>query len=1479
MIIAIKKIIRAIRGLLIFFVFIYILQAMLLNIPYFQSKFSNQIASYLTKKLHTEVQIGRIEMNLFNRLILKDVYMEDRSGEVLFQAKRVAAGFDFLPVFKKKLRFSSVQLFSFQCNLSRETDDSPLNIQYIIDAFARQDTIKNDFPFELQIKKLDMQMGQFSYRVKNKPETPGIFNSKQLSATDIFSKIQIEKLNNKELELQINKLSFKEQSGLQIKNVTFNLNANDKEAAVAELKIELNKSVFLLKDISARYDMSATGENRKEPVAFRLKLEAPAVYPKELSPLLPALSNFDDRISLEGNFSGTEDNLSVKNFYFRYNSQIMINANAELQNLFQSNRNLFYVRGRVSNSHFSSKGIEGILNNLLQQPVELPKQIKQLEDMRFEGNINGSLNDLTASGAFYTNAGVIKTNLNIGKNGTGAIKGQIASEQLDLEKLLNNSDYGEMIFDIQLDAKPGRDKKLAGSIVAKLPKFVYKGYAYNNLELDGDFTPASFEGRLNLNSPDGKISGKGIWIFNGADSKFDFQADISNLQLDKLNLINKYKQSLLSVELNANLTGNNPDNFSGIVSLKNLQFKTEKGKYHLDSLQVVSTPSGNGKYIHIQSDLLTGEIKGNYSFKTIIPALKQTLANYLPSLITPNPKYSGDGETDFSLHLTIEDLTDFSGILELPFSLHGKSEIFGSYNGNGLSFKFETPQAVIGGSKIDSLRLEFTNPEKGAQVQISGISLQRKNTRINFAARMEAANDLINTAFHWNDNKLNYRGRLELKTLFSKSEERSPVRIETNILQTDLVFNDSIWTLYPATIVVDSSNININHLQAFHRDQFLKINGSISHNPEEELQIDLNDVDLEYIFQSLSIPALEFGGMATGFVKAQDIFKKKKLDTHLDITDFSFNKTNFGHLVLTGKWDDTVQGVLMSGKTILNDSSNVVVNGVIYPVKQELSIDFNAENADARFLRKYLNNVVQDLTGNLSGHLRLFGDLNNPTVEGDVFARNCRFGIGFLNTFYTFTDSVKCLPDTIKINNIAIYDEKGNKATATGFVKHRLFQDFYFAANIYYTNFMLFNATRSLNPIFYGTAYGSGTAYLYGTDNAINIEVKAQNTDNTKMTLNFMEESDVEDYNFIRFTSVKKPVEESSKEQTALSKPVTANEYTGPEIRFNLTLNPNSRAIIDMIMDPVSGDKISGYGNGNIQIQYGTKIPLKVLGNYVIEHGKFNFSLQQLFFRTFDIQDGSSVTFSGNPYTAELNVKANYTVNANLDDLDRQLIEDRRSARNNVPVSCILLLTGPMNQPKVAFDLDLPGATDELVRQVKSYIRTDDMMSRQIVYLLVLSRFYTPPENVRDNNTIANSNWSYLTSTLSTQLSKMLGSLSDNVQLGTIFHQSNTGYQTNTEFELLLSSQLLNNRLIINGNFGYSSNPFYNSNQKLPLIGDFDLEYKLTQKGDIRLKGFNHYNFRNYYSITPEMTQGIGILFRKDFNHLRNLFGKKKANP
>ena len=94
--------------------------------------------------------------------------------------------------------------------------------------------------------------------------------------------------------------------------------------------------------------------------------------------------------------------------------------------------------------------------------------------------------------------------------------------------------------------------------------------------------------------------------------------------------------------------------------------------------------------------------------------------------------------------------------------------------------------------------------------------------------------------------------------------------------------------------------------------------------------------------------------------------------------------------------------------------------------------------------------------------------------------------------------------------------------------------------------------------------------------------------------------------------------------------------------------------------------------------------------------------------------------------------------------------------------------------------------------------------------------------------------------------------------------RSEKGDFSDMEFDLALSSRLLNNRLLINGNFGYRDR----STSNTQFVGDFDIEYLLSKNGNLRLKAYNHFNDQNYYLRSALTTQGVGVVFRRDFDRL-----------
>ena len=318
------------------------------------------------------------------------------------------------------------------------------------------------------------------------------------------------------------------------------------------------------------------------------------------------------------------------------------------------------------------------------------------------------------------------------------------------------------------------------------------------------------------------------------------------------------------------------------------------------------------------------------------------------------------------------------------------------------------------------------------------------------------------------------------------------------------------------------------------------------------------------------------------------------------------------------------------------------------------------------------------------------------------------------------------------------------------------------------------------------------------------------------------------------------------------------------DIRLNLLIDATPDATMKIIMDPIAGDYISGKGTGNIRTEFYNKGDVKMFGSYRISQGVYKFSLQEVIRKDFIIKDGSTITFNGAPLNATLDIQAGYLVNsASLNDL----VPDAGNYVNqtNIKVNCLMALTGQLTSPDIKMSLELPNERDEVQALVRNYIPTDEQMNMQILYLLGIGKFYTP-ENV---DATGNSNMmsSVLSSTLSGQLNNALSQIidSNNWNFGTNFSTGEKGW-TDMEFETMLSGQLLNNRLLINGNFGYRENPMANTN----FVGDFQAEWLVNRSGDIRLKAYNETNDR-YYTKTNLTTQGIGIIFKKDFNKWNEL--------
>ena len=171
-------------------------------------------------------------------------------------------------------------------------------------------------------------------------------------------------------------------------------------------------------------------------------------------------------------------------------------------------------------------------------------------------------------------------------------------------------------------------------------------------------------------------------------------------------------------------------------------------------------------------------------------------------------------------------------------------------------------------------------------------------------------------------------------------------------------------------------------------------------------------------------------------------------------------------------------------------------------------------------------------------------------------------------------------------------------------------------------------------------------------------------------------------------------------------------------------------------------------------------------------------------------------------------------------------------------------------------------------------------MRQQVIYLLAVGRFYpqgsnnaAESETQRDNTSLAMQ--SLLSGTISGQINNVLNSVikSNNWNFGANISTGDEGWN-NAEYEGIINGRLLNNRLLINGQFGYRDNA---TTANPSFIGDFDIRYLLYPSGNLALKVYNQTNDR-YFTKSSLNTQGIGIIMKKDFNGLRDLFTTRKKH-
>lgn len=1425
----------------------YLLLFLVADLPFVQDRLSSGISKAASETLGTEVRIENVHLGLFNSLILEGVKVNDQNGGNLLSAERLSAKVRIRSLFFSPITIRTVELYRASINLEKRSEASPYNFGFVIDSLSKSKETESK-PLNLKVKSVILSQCSVSYDKQYEP-AKNTFDLNHLKLDELDASIGFTIINGDSVKARVRNIAFKERCGFRMKRgfILATLGKNSLDAPILQLETPYSK-------IDAEKIRLVADKDKKVSGSAVLKRSA--------------LSTRDARYFLD---------MLLPNHTYYMSADVKVDKNRVSVPNLQVNADHGYFNAYANVDYLSPDDFKVKLNNLsartelLQELAEAfglgednVRLIENLGDVSVKGTASRKYGNLVADAGIGCAAGNVELEANM--SGDSRLEASAASHNLRLGQILGSDDLGNADFSARVNAD-GKEKL---SALLNLKSIEFKGYSYNNVSAEVRKTRGNYDFSFGSQDKNAQFKGSGaLDASDAANPRYRLDASLQNVNLNALNLLEKYGDTSFAAHVTANGAGHDINTFNGTIALQDFKATKADSTINLGNVELSARDVSNGRQIALTGDFGDAEMRGKFNIAT----LPENFLQVINAKKERGHHCSDDNIFDFNLRLKDAALINLFANADLRIQ-----------PGNYVSGYFDSHEGKY--------QLEASVPSMGyGKGYYSDISLYLKgntdDTRMRFHAskyleqgKLEIestiaskGSDLENTIL-WKSSA-GHRNSGEISQTLSFPDSKSQ-RIESSIHPSTIVIDDTVWNVSSSRLVYDGGKLYVSGLRLDQGKNQLALDGVVSKSSEDSLQVGLRNIRIQNVLDFVNFDDVQFDGHATGKVSVASVLDAPQVTAAISADDFIFNHAAMGHLNLDSYWNNSSKKIEIYA--IIRDGEHTTnINGYVNPAESDIDLHFLANGTNAKFLNDFFPEAMQLSSGRTTGTLRLFGNLHAMNLEGMQVVSEMKVGVDPLGTQYTLeSDTVYFTPDLISFPAFTLHDVYGNVSSMSGSVRHRALHDFSYEMFMQPRNFLAYdkNEDDDEGSTFWGTAYVDGTIHLYGGSGFFTTDANVTPREKTVFVYNADQPESADNVQMLRFRNADSQEAEDTLKVKA-DKEVKENNV-GTDIRLNFNLNVTPDAELRVIMDDKTGNTISAHGQGNILAQFYNKGAFEMFGIYNIENGIYHMKFQDLLQKNFALKSGSRIAFNGNPLACALNMKAVYTIPA----VSLAGVSMQGSLRDSsVPVDCIMNITGSALQPSVNFDIDMPSVSADQKQMVRSLIATSEDMNLQAMYLLSVGRFYTYNYDMaateQTQSQTATAMNSFLSSTLSSNINNLLqsfGQNNGNWTFGTNLATGNDGWN-DMDVEGMFTGRLFKGRLLIDGNLGYRDRSAYNSN----FVGDFTARYLLNPRGTIQLKAYNESNDR-YFTKSTLTTQGGGIVFKKDFTKVMDIFKKKKSD-
>ncbi|MFT7343877.1 MAG: hypothetical protein ACI9XP_000454 [Lentimonas sp.] len=1445
-----------------------------------QTRLAKITASFLEGELKNEISIDKLDIVFFNRIALQNIRLTDNQNRPFAEIKALYATINALDIINGQFTLGAVTLDEGDFHLIREADTRKFNYQFLVDYFGRKKP-KPKSKIQVELKSLVVENMDFTYDDFGAlPKDFGV-DWNHLHLYKLNLKAQNIRLDGKDLSAQINYLSAFEKSGFILNQFSSKVALLSDGIHFKNTQIHTPLSDIEIPKLNLLTSSMSNFSRFVDSVKFDAQLNKSRVSMVDISYFAPQLKGMNSTITVSSEVKNVVNKLKLTDLNLKIGNKTEIRGNVNLPDFKDIESAIF--RERIEYAYIDFDDIEAIQlpTGSNTSTITLDKYTKRLghiegENLRLDGFYSQFV---LAADELYSDIGSVnmkdglmftlqpdRETFRFDKPNNNQY--DFVVNDFNLGYFLDNKEFNKVDGKFSISGYANSFKNIQfDSLSGQVNRFDFMGYSYSDIRVfEGSLVDNKLVAKVDIEDDNLNLIYDGYIDFK-ADQHFSFQVDLRRSLLDKLG-ITETKNTQLKSSFTVDLFGKNENDIKGKIRLNGLLYQEGDKKIEIPAMDLTVDRTNKLDKLSIKSELADLDIEGKVDFTAIARSLQNQLSQILPAIVKPSESARKKNALDnrFSYTLVVKDISDLLTIFAPDLTVSQGTKIEGSYNENTSDFftTVYTPFTRYQNYAVNDLTLRQVaiGNKLSVDCHITKFDLNDSISadEVNFTAK--GSKNLFESKLYWNETTLNG------STISWNTNILNEENFDFTLLPSHISIREKRWDIRNASqIDIRPNLISVKDFLFERSNQYIAINGLVSDDEKDKLRLKISHLQLEDFGQLLNTP-IDLQGEVNGFAEISTPFKNIGFIGDANIKDLVINNEKVGTVFVQSEWAKNTPDIILRGDLNFRNVETFSFDGKYNLEKEKDNLDFDLifDKTNIQFANAFMDPlVVSGIKGYLDGKVKIKGTPSKPELLGKIDLLNGNAKIELLGVNVRTNGKIKIDKYGFYLDYLPLTDEEGNAGSLTGSIYHDNFLNWNFdlafnleddAVNkdpvfawkpLPLKKFLLLNTQYKEGEYYYGKGYVTGFANISGY--ADNLEISTDLKTEKGTTLNFpmYGASEIsEEESFLTFIN----------KDTSIVIEEPKIDFTGVDL--NLKFNVTTDAKLKIIFDEKLGDEISADGSGKIAMRLNNLGDLTLNGTYTVKEGVYNFAMGPVK-QNFYIEDGGSISWTGDPYNANLNLKSYYKVNANLAEISSDQLNNQGTS--NQDVFCYLNITESLIRPSIGFDIKAPRATESGKALVNRIVSDPEELNRQFFSLLLFKRFQPLKGSSTGGGGAA-------LDLAANQINSVLSQFTQNYKMAVnLDANSVTGDKT---FEFGVSKEFLDDRLVLSGSFGVENNTqSTTTTSQNYLIGDVNLEYLLNESGTFRVNIFNESNQNNVIQNNNQglFKQGIGLHYQEDFNN------------